>query len=726
MAEAQSKAYLSTEQRLARHPWLERFILRSDIVLAIAAVGVVVLMIIPIPPPLLDVLIAINIMFALIVLMVAMYTERSLDFSVFPGLLLLLTLYRLGINVASTRMILGEAYAGKIIQSFGSFVVGGNYVVGIVIFLILVVINYMVITKGSSRIAEVAARFTLDAMPGKQMAVDADLNNGLIDENEARQRREDIRREADFYGAMDGAAKFVRGDAVAGIIITFINILGGLLIGLVQKDMGFHQALTTYTLLTVGDGLVSQIPALIISVSAGIIVSRAASEMNMGREFAGQLLLYPRAGYVTSGVLFFFAFVPGMPTMPFLMLAGVSAYVSYQTARSGKQYAAQALTEAAEGVKAKAAEKIEDYLYVDPMELEIGYGLIPLVDSEQEGDLLSRITMIRKQQAIQMGIVIPPIRIRDNIQLKPSEYVIKIRGNEVARGELRMGYYLALNPGTATEKIEGVATREPTYGLPALWINQQEKERAENAGYTVVEPTAVLATHLVEVIKANAHKLLTRKDVQNLIDNLKQDNPTVVEELIPNLLTVGGVHKVLQKLLKESIPIRDLGTILETLADYAPMTKDTDVLVEYVRYNLSSTITQKFQDEDGKIHALTLDPEVEQALTEAAQQSSRAGQFGVVDLPPKVINALYASLSKQVELMTAGGRQPIVVTSPTVRQAFRRLTEPVLPQLIVLSYGELLVNVQVESVGVVSLQPPQGEKAQAAGGPGGQPKEDGA
>ncbi len=707
MPQAQSKSYLTTEQQIAQIPWLERLIKRSDIVLAIAVVGVVVLMIIPIPSMLLDILISVNIGVALLVLMVAMYTDRPLDFSVFPGMLLILTLFRLGINVASTRMILGEAYAGEIIESFGTFVIAGNYMVGIVIFLILVAINFMVITKGSGRISEVAARFTLDAMPGKQMAVDSDLNNGLIDEDEARHRREDIRREADFYGAMDGAAKFVRGDAQAGILITFINIIGGLVIGVVQLDMGFADALTTYTTLTIGDGLVSQIPSLIISVSAGIIVARAASEMNLGREFTGQLLLRPRGVAITSGVLAFFALVPGMPTVPFLMLSVAMGVIAYQSSQSKKAHEREAVAIHTDKPALKKADKIEDYLYVDPMELEIGYGLIPLVDSEKEGDLLSRITMIRKQQAIQMGLVIPPVRIRDNIQLKPAEYVIKIRGNEVARGELKMGSFLALNPGTATEKIEGVATKEPTYGLPALWINSQHKDRAENAGYTVVEPAAVLATHLVEVIKSNAHKLLSRKDVSNLIDNLKQDNPTVVEELIPNLMTIGGVHKVLQKLLKEAIPIRDLGSILETLSDYAPMTKDTDVLVEYVRYALSATITQRFMDNDGKIYALTLDPEVEQVMSDAAQKSSRAGQFGIVDLPPNVINALYMSLSSQVDKMTASGRQPIILTSPTVRQAFRKLTEPVLPQLIVLSYGELLVNVQVESLGAITLKPPK-------------------
>jgi flagellar biosynthesis protein FlhA len=708
MAEAQSKGYLSTQQKLEQSPFLENLTKRADIVLAVAAVGVIMLMIIPIPAVLMDFLIALNITTALVVMMVSLYMDRALDFSVFPALLLLLTLFRLGLNVATTRMILGEAYAGEIIASFGSFVVSGNFVVGVVIFLILVLINFMVITKGSGRIAEVAARFTLDAMPGKQMAVDADMNNGLIEESEANQRREDIRREADFYGAMDGAAKFVRGDAVAGIIITAINILGGLAIGFFQRDMEIGQALQTYSILTIGDGLVSQIPALIISVSSGLIVSRAASEMEMGREFAGQMLMHPRAGFIAAGVALFFAVVPGMPTFPFLVLGLFLGWISWQTDKSRKAKEVSLQTEVIEAKQSVSEnDKIEDYLFVDPMELEIGYSLIPLVDKDQEGDLLTRITQIRKQQAMQMGLVIPPIRIRDNIQLKPNEYVVKIRGNEIARGDLRMGHYLALNPGTATEKVDGIPTKEPTYGLPAIWVSQKAKDRAENAGYTVVEPTAVLATHLVEMIKNNAHKLLTRKDVNTLIENLKADNPTVVEELIPNLMTVGSVHKVLQRLLKEAIPIRDLGMILETLSDYAPMTKDTDVLVEYVRYSLSPTITQKFVDDDSKMYALTLDPDVEQILSDAAQQSSRQGQFGVVDLPPQKINMIYASLSKQVEAMTSSGRQPLVVTSPTIRQAFRRLTEPVLPQLIVLSYGELLVNVQVESVGIITLKAAQ-------------------
>ncbi|MBZ0265169.1 flagellar biosynthesis protein FlhA [bacterium] len=710
MAEAQSKSYLSTEQQLSRIPWLDKLTKQSDITLALAVVGVVVMMIIPVPAVLLDVLIALNITFALLVLLVSMYSERSLDFSVFPGMLLVLTLFRLGINVASTRMILGEAFAGKIIESFGGFVIGGNYMVGIVIFLILVAINFMVITKGSGRIAEVAARFTLDAMPGKQMAVDADLNNGLIDEVEASTRREDIRREADFYGAMDGAAKFVSGDAKAGLIITFINILGGLIIGVVQLDMPITQALKTYTVLTIGDGLVSQIPALLISVSAGIIVARAASEMNLGREFSGQLLVRPRPLFITSAVLTFFALVPGLPTVPFLILAVGSTFIGINSVRSKKAYEDSQIAVKDDTKKLKPSEKIEDYLYVDPMELEIGYALIPLVDSDQEGDLLSRITMIRKQQAIQMGVVIPPVRIRDNIQLRPSEYVIKIRGNEVSSGDLKMGHFLALDPGTAFEKIDGIPTKEPTYGLPALWVSEKNREKAENAGYTVVEPTAVLATHLVEIIKANAYKLLARKDVNTLIENLRNDNPTVVEELIPNLMTIGGVHKILQKLLREGIPIRDLGTILETIADYSPMTKDTDLLVEYVRYSLSPTITQKFQEEDGKIYALTLDPELEQILIEASQKSSRGGQFGVVDLPPNIVNALYFNLSKHVNDLNQSGRQPIIVTSPTVRQAFRKLTEPVLPQLFVLSYGELLVSSEVESLGVVELKGPEQSK----------------
>ncbi len=681
------------------NPFLERVLSRADTLIAIAVIGIIVVLIFPIPFFLLDILLAASITISLVVLLMAMYTREPLEFSVFPGLLLVMTLYRLGLNVASTRMILTDAFAGNVIEAFGEFVTKGSFVVGMVIFVILVMINFIVITKGTSRIAEVAARFTLDAMPGKQMAIDADLNNGMIDEREAAERREKIAREADFYGAMDGAAKFVRGDAIAGILITLVNIIGGLIIGMVQRGMDMNQAVQTYTLLTIGDGLVSQIPALIISTSAGILVSRAASEADLGRDFAGQLLHQPRAIVVVSVVLLFFAIMPGLPTLPFLILSGTTGYLALLT-RRGEKVAARAIRELKEE---KPAERITDYLHVDPLELEIGYGLIPLVDKEQDGDLVSRISLIRKQQALEMGIVIPPIRIRDNLQLKPNDYVIKVRGNEVARGELRVGNFLALNPGTATGEVKGLATREPTYGLPALWISAKDREKAENLGYTVVEPAAVLATHIVEVLKRNAHKILSREDARQLIDNLKETSPSVVEELIPNLLSLGVVHKILQKLLKEGVPIRDLAVVLETLADYAPHTKEPDLLLEYVRYALAATITERFSEDDGKVYAITFDPQLEAAISDEMQRVQQRGLGGLA-ISPRLINNIYRQMMKLTEEVTAMGRRPIVVCSPTVRSAVHRVLEPVMPNITVLSFGELLVNTPVESIGTVMME----------------------
>ncbi len=691
------------KDRYSNNPFLERILGRADTLIAVGVIGVIVILIFPIPFFLLDILLATSITISLLVLLMAMYTAEPLEFSVFPGLLLVMTLYRLGLNVASTRMILTEAFAGNVIQAFGEFVTKGNYVVGMVIFVILVMINFIVITKGSSRIAEVAARFTLDAMPGKQMAIDADLNNGMIDEREAAERREKIAREADFYGAMDGAAKFVRGDAIAGILITVVNIIGGLIIGMVQRGLDLNQAIQTYTLLTIGDGLVSQIPALIISTSAGILVSRAASEADLGRDFTGQLLYQPRAITVVSGVLLVFAIMPGLPTLPFLLLSGTTGYLALMT-RRGEKAAARAVMKLKE--EKPTEEKITDYLHVDPLELEIGYGLIPLVDKDQDGDLVNRITLIRKQQALDMGIVIPPMRIRDNLQLRPNDYVLKVRGNEVARGELRVGNFLALNPGTATGEVKGLATREPTYGLPALWISANDREKAENLGYSVVEPAAVLATHIVEVIKRNAHKILTREDARQLIDNLKETSPSVVEELIPNLLSLGVVHKILQKLLKEGVPIRDLAVILETLADYAPHSKDPDLLLEYVRYALSATITERFSEDDGKVYAITFDPQLEAAISDEMQRVQQRGVGGLA-MSPKLINIIYRQMMKLTEEAATMGRRPIVVCSPTIRSAVHRILEPVMPSVMVLSYGELLVNTPVESIGMVMMEAAQ-------------------
>jgi len=667
----------------------------SDVYLAVAVIAIIGVMIVPLPPRLLDVFLAFNITFALVTLLMTMYITKPLELSIFPGLLLITTLLRLSLNVASTRLILGEAYAGEVISAFGNFVVKGNYVIGFVVFLILVVIQFVVITKGAGRIAEVAARFTLDAMPGKQMSIDADLSAGLITDAEARKRREDISREADFYGAMDGAGKFVRGDAIAGLVITAINILGGLAIGVLQKGMPLSQALHTYTLLTIGDGLVAQIPALILSTAAGVIVTRAASEENMGMELATQMLAKPRAILVAAGALLIFAIIPGLPTVPFLLLATLAGGVAYST-RKAKQK--QIEEEAIKVSRAKRQERIEDYLRMDTLEIEIGYGLIPLVAPEQGGDLLDRVTAIRKQCASELGLVVPPVRIRDNLQLKPNEYKIKIKGVEIAQGEVMPESYLAMNPGCAQGEIEGIDTTEPAFGLPAKWITEKEKEQAELLGYTVIEPSAVLATHLTEVIKSNANEILGRQDVQNLLDNLKKNYPAVVEGVVPQQISVGTVQKVLQNLLRERVPIKDLLTIMETLADYASLVKDTETLTEYVRHALGRTICQLYKNQDGSISVITVDPKVEQMVAESTQQTP-GGITVAVD--PEKLQRLFAKLNELVELMNSEGQQPILLSSPNVRLAFRKLTEAQFPQLVVLSYNEIVPGVELYSKGVL-------------------------
>ncbi len=681
------------------NPVLTAIIRNSDVILAISVIVILTLMVIPLPTWTLDIFLTVSISLALVVLMITMYIVRPLDFAVFPGMLLILTLFRLALNIASTRLILGQAYAGKVIEAFGTFVVKGNYVVGFVIFLILVLINFLVIVKGSGRIAEVAARFTLDAMPGKQMAIDADLNAGIINEAEARGRRVEISREAEFYGAMDGASKFVRGDAIAALIITGINIIGGLIIGVVQLGMTFSGAVQTYTLLTIGDGLVSQIPALIVSTSAGIIVTRAATEENLGRDLQKQIFAQPKALFVASGALFFFGVTPGLPMVPFFVLSLIVGFIGYLSLQAEKE---RKIIKEEEEAPPEVEERIESYLQVDPMELEIGYGLIPLVDVEQEGDLLTRITTMRKQLAIEMGIIVPPIRIRDNIQLGANDYVIKIRGVEVTKGEVMIGQFLAMNPGTATEKLEGEETIEPAFGLPAYWISETQKEKAELAGYTVVESSAVVATHLMEVIKSNADKIIGRQDTQMLIDNVKRNYPAIVEELIPTLLSLGQVQKVLQNLLRERIPIKDLVTILETLADHAQITKDTEVLTEYVRQALGSTITKLYQTEEGVINALTLDPKVEQMIDEAVRRAKTTGEGFA--MPPDAIKKLYNSISKRSEEVISRGLTPIIVCSPSVRMYFRKLIESIYPNITVLSYGELSPTIQIESLGGINIE----------------------
>jgi flagellar biosynthesis protein FlhA len=671
----------------------------SDIALAVAVIAILAILVLPLPPRLLDFMLAFNITLSLIILLVTMYLTKPLDFSVFPGMLLIITLFRLALNVATTRLILGQAYAGEVIASFGNFVVGGNYVVGFIIFAILVIIQFVVITKGAGRIAEVAARFTLDAMPGKQMAIDADLNAGLLTEEDARKRRQDISREADFYGAMDGASKFVRGDAIAGILITLINVLGGILIGVVQRGMSVNEALTTYTLLTVGDGLVTQIPALIVSTAAGIIVTRAASESNLGKDMARQLTLQPRAIMIASGILVILGIVPGMPTLPFLFLGGIVGMIGYTALQSQKKQVAKAeVTE--EKKEIPTPERMEEYLKVDPMEVEIGYALIPLVDASRGNDLLDRIAMIRRQIAADMGLLVPPIRIRDNIQLKPNQYQIKIRGHKVALSELYPGQFLAIDPGYVTEPVEGIEIEEPAFGLRAKWIGENIKALAERRGYTVVEPSAVLATHLTELVKTNAAELLTRQETANLVENVKKDHKALVDEVIPNLVNLGIVQKVLQNLLEERIPIRDLPLILETLADYAPSSKDPDILSEYVRHNLGRTITQMYLNSVGGLTVMTLDPELENKISSGVQ-STKHGL--VLVLPPDFAQQIYNAIKKAVEEMQAQGYSPILLVSPNVRLVFRRFIKHIAPTLSVISYNELLPEIEVESIKIVRL-----------------------
>ncbi len=681
-------------------PFLKKVTSNSDIALALAVVAILAVLVIPLPPYLLDLLLAFNIAFSLIVLLVTMYIMRPLELSVFPGLLLIITLYRLSLNIASTRLILGEAYAGDVISAFGGFVVKGNYVVGFIIFLILVIIQFVVITKGAGRVAEVAARFTLDAMPGKQMAIDADLNAGLISDEEARRRREGISREADFYGAMDGASKFVRGDAIAGILITLINIIGGLVIGMVQLGMSANEALQTYTLLTVGDGLVSQIPALIISTSSGIIVTRAASETNMGQDISRQFSGYPRAIMVASAVLLLFGIVPGLPTLPFITLGAITAFAGLSAQKTIRKEKERVQKERKEEVTQQPVVKPEEFLKVDVLEVEIGYGLIPLVDSAQGGDILDRISLIRRQLASDLGLIVPPIRIRDNIHLKPNEYQVKIKGVPISSFELMRGYLLAIPQPQATTDVEGIETSEPAFGLKAKWIAAEGVESTEIEGYTLVEPPAVLATHLTEIIKNNAFEILSRQDTQNLLEILKQDYPAVVDEVVPELLPIGTVQKVLQNLLKERIPIKDLLTIMEALADYGHSTKDPEILTEYVRHSLARAICYLYKNEKDAIQVTTCDPKLEQTIAENTK-STRHG-LNVV-LPPEVTERIIASMKSAIDSMVTNNLNPIILCSPNVRLPLRRMVESVLPQAIILSYNEIIPDTEVYSVGTIGI-----------------------
>ena len=663
----------------------------SDVIIAAAIITIVLMMIIPLPTMLLDLLLCLNVTLALTIVLVTIYNVEALDLSVFPSLLLLTTLFRLALNVSSTRLILLEGYAGEVITAFGNFVVGGNAVVGFIVFVILIIIQFIVITKGAERVAEVSARFTLDAMPGKQMSIDADLNQGAITDAEARKRREKIQREADFYGAMDGASKFVKGDAIAAIIIIIINITGGFIIGMVQRNMTVTQALQNYTLLTVGEGLVNQIPALMISTATGIIVTRAASDGNLGSDLVTQLFRNSRVFFIVSGVLILMAIVPGLPGIPFTCLSLIAAFIGYSLKKSQAETEETTTTAKQEKKKQEATkpENIVSLLQVDPMELEIGYSLIPLVDTGQGGDLLERIVMIRRQCALELGLVVPTIRIRDNIQIKPNAYIIKLKGIEIAKGELMLDHYLAMNSGTVFEEVPGIETTEPAFGLPALWIAEAQREQAELNGYTVVDAVSVLATHLTEVIKAHADEILGRKETQDLVENLKKANPSLVDEVIPELMNVGEIQKVLSNLLRERISIRDMGTIFEVLADYGRATKDTDILTEYVRHAMARQITQQ-NIQNNVIPCVTLDPAIENRIAGAVQRTDR-GSY--VSMEPDVMQ----------RLLTNMGYQPIVLTSPAVRPYFHNLVERSIQGIIVLSHAEIEQSVELQILGVVKV-----------------------
>lgn len=675
----------------------------TDIIMSVAVVGIIGVLIIPIRPGSLDMLLSANITLSLIILVATLYVRRPLELSVFPGLLLVITLLRLSLNIASTRLILGEAYAGAVINSFGNFVVKGNYVVGFIIFLILVIIQFVVITKGAGRISEVAARFTLDAMPGKQMAIDADLNAGLIDEAEARRRRSEITQEADFYGAMDGASKFVRGDAIAGILITLINIIGGFIIGMAQQGMPFSEAIRTYTLLTVGDGLVTQIPALIVATSAGILVTRAAGDSNLGNEISKQLTLQPRALAVASGLVFTLGVVPGMPFFPFTtfsVLVGIGAYFMFQAEKKKRQKKAAEESRIQPEDHRTPTEQAEDALRLDTLEVEIGYGLIPLVDTEQGGDLLDRIGSIRKQLAQDMGLIVPPIRIRDNVQLKPNLYEVKLKGVAVAHYELMVDHLLAINPGHLDDDIEGFATVEPAFEMKAKWIIQNYKELAEMKGFTVVEPAAVMATHLTEMIKSHASELLTRQDIKNMLERVRREAPAAVEDVVPDIVPISTLQKVMQNLLSERVSIRDAVTILESLADYGSQTKEPDVLTEYVRMSLRRSIVGAYCSADGKLTVCTLDPRTEKFVVENVQ-ATKQGLMLVLD--PETGEKLTVKMKKAADKLAREGFAPVFLVSPNVRLALRRYVQTAIPSIVVFSYSEITPEVEVYSNEAVSI-----------------------
>lgn len=706
----------------------------GEVAMGVGVVAILSVMLFPVPTAVLDLCLTFNITLSIIVLLTALYTLKPLDFSIFPSLLLILTLFRLALNVATTRVILLRGYegpdaAGAVIQAFGGFVVSGDFLVGLIIFAILVLINFMVITKGSGRIAEVAARFTLDAMPGKQMAIDADLAAGLIREDEAKERRKVVSREADFYGAMDGASKFVRGDAIASIITTVINIVGGLLIGILRHGMDALTAAQTYTILTIGDGLVGQIPALLVSVSAGIIVSRAGAEETMSKDYARQFTLRPEALGLAGGVIFIFGLVPGLPTLAFCtmgLLIGSGAYALIRKRKIAEAMAAglssrkggnpgspsggSAPPPAPSGSTSSSGgpapgpppgpEKVEALLPLDVLELEVGYGLIPLVDDEQGGELLERIRSIRRQFALESGFIVPPMHVRDNLQLRPGEYAILIKGNEVARAEMMVGHQLAMNPGDAKREIPGIPTFEPAFGLPATWIPEDRKDEAQHSGWTVVDLATVIATHLTEVIRLHAAELISRQDVQKLIDGVAATDEKVVEELLPDLLTIGQVQKVLQNLLRERVSVRDMPSILEVLADHASITKDVDLLTEFVRQRLARTILKQYLTASGELPLMTLGGDIEEALAKSINETDR-GAYMTLD--PDTGQRILNSINNGIVELTTQNYQPVLLCTPMIRRHLHKLTERFIPNLIVLSHSELTSNIQLKIIGEITF-----------------------
>jgi flagellar biosynthesis protein FlhA len=673
----------------------------SSAMIAMGVVGILMVMIIPIPTFLLDILLSFSLAISIIILLMSMYVLKPLQFSVFPSILLMVTLLRLSLNVASTRLILlhgseGTSAAGQVIQAFGTFVVGGNYVVGLIVFMVLVLINFVVITKGATRVAEVSARFTLDAMPGKQMSIDADLNAGLISDTDARRRRVEIEQEANFYGAMDGASKFVRGDAIAGILIVLVNIIGGLIIGVLQMGMPVVDAARNYTLLTVGDGLVTQVPALIVSTAAGILVTRTATSTELGDEVKSQVFTQPRAIATAAILLFVFALIPGMPKISFIIVAAIIAFVAYRVVQSIAKKKLE--EEAQEAEVPDSAEPVDAIAPLDAMGLEVGYALIPMVDASQGGELLQRIKALRRQLATDMGFIMPAIHIRDNLKLKPDEYNVLLKGVEVARGSVMVGHHLVISADDKDAKIKGIPTKEPAFGLPAMWVTDRDKDAIMAKGYVVVDPATVMTTHLTELTKTYADELMGRQEVQSLVDNLEQLYPRVVKEIVPKIVPINLLHRVLQRLLRERISIRDLLTIIETMGEYVAITKNADILTGYVRQALGRAITKQYQDREGNITVMIMSPDIEDKLSRSI---SHTDHESFVSPDPNLVKRMVANLQKMINAFASSGLQPIVLCSPNTRIHFRKILEKFYPNLVILAHNEISREANVKSLGMV-------------------------